>query len=226
MMHEGPKVIFFDLDNTLYPHSSGVESHWKEVCVSYIEQNVGLSKQEASHATLKYHIEYGLTVKGLTKYHSVCPVEFHAYLDGQLVLEELLQSDTALKEFLDKLQCKKWVFTNGYLSYAEKVLKILGVHDSFDGITSLDLSDPCLSCKPESVFFRRAMKDAGVELVEECLFVDDSLMNIRAAKELGWATVYVNEGKKESPEDMVQFIDHEIENIFQLESILPQEVFI
>lgn len=226
-LNGGPvEVIFFDLDNTLYPNSSGIDFVWKQLCMQYIQQTVGVSSQEAIQLTSQYHLEFGLTIKGLVKHHSICPIEFTNFIENGLPYEERIQQDSELEHLLTRLKCKKWIFTNANINHTRKTLSLLGVLHLFDGVTSLDLEDPHLRCKPDSSFFDQAMQEAQVTDPSRCVFVDDSINNIRAAKQFGWNTVFVNEDGIEVSTEMTVFIDHQIERIHQLEDILPREILL
>ena len=54
----------------------------------------------------------------------------------------------------------------------------------FPGVTFCDYAEPDFACKPHAAFYVKTMKEAGVEQVEDCWFVDDSEANVRAALEL------------------------------------------
>jgi pyrimidine and pyridine-specific 5'-nucleotidase len=89
------------------------------------------------------------------------------------------------------------------------VLKILDLRDLFDGIVSCDYADPSLyviivtqalpitfspphsTCKPEPEYYAMAMRKASLDPNSQtdrakCLFVDDSLSNVRGAKAIPW----------------------------------------
>ena len=115
----------------------------------------------------------------------------------------------------------------------------IGIKDCFDGIISFDclvghakaevLSaqqkgseeevDPsalakAVFCKPDLRSFQYALERANAE-AETTLFLDDSLANIKGAKEAGLQTVLV--GKKE----LCQGADYAIENFLQLREAAP-----
>lgn len=97
--------------------------------------------------------------------------------------------------------------------HATRVLNILNLRDQVEEIIYCDYATPTFSCKPEPDFFlevmqirvlsytryisRQAMRRAGVTDMSRCLFVDDSLLNCRAAKKLGWHHVvwFCEDGK-------------------------------
>ena len=75
--------------------------------------------------------------------------------------------------------------------------------DLVDDIVYCDYSNPEFSCKPEPEFYIdvrefvtlislsslwrfQAMEKAGISEPAKCYFVDDSHMNVKAARKLGW----------------------------------------
>lgn len=231
-----PKVIFFDLDNTLYPHSSGLHVLVKKRIRLYLER-MGMTQEESSHLSAKYYSDYGLAIRGLLKHHDVDARDYDDFVDGGLPIEEILRADAHLHDILNALKCKRWVFTNADIHHTMRTLRTLGISGMFDGVTHCNYADPAFDCKPERASYERAMRDAGVDCPEQCLFIDDSFINIRAAKELGWSTVYicekdgakqqqqVAEGASPLPFDACDYIDFAIKNIHELPQVLPQEWF-
>ena len=86
-------------------------------------------------------------------------------------------------------------------------MKILKLHDQIEGIVYCDYDEKNedLLCKPEPAFYHRvglfvlcascvglmglagqAMRHAGVSDPSKCLFVDDNLNNVKAARGVGW----------------------------------------
>ncbi|KAJ3116534.1 hypothetical protein HDU96_009422 [Phlyctochytrium bullatum] len=189
----GERVFFFDIDNCLYHKSTGIYILMGERIRDYFVQ-MGLSAEEAVNLHHHYFTEYGLAIRGLSppSNEEIDPVEYDRVVDGGLPLEKILKPDPELRRMLQEFTgARKWACTNAGLAHATRVLRILGVEDQFEGITYCDYSEPDFSCKPEKAFYVKAMREAGVERMEDCFFVDDSATNVDAAKKLGWTTVHV-----------------------------------
>ena len=92
-------------------------------------------------------VSFSLTIKGLVKHHSICPIEFTNFIENGLKYEERIQQDSELGHLLTRLKFKKWIFTNANINNTLKTLSLLGVLHLFDRMTSLDLEDPHLRCK-------------------------------------------------------------------------------
>jgi len=87
---------------------------------------------------------------------------------------------------IDRSKARIWALTNAYETHAARVLKILGVDDLVDGLVFCDYSDRNFSCKPEREYYDQALRKAGVADPSKCYFIDDSRINVDAAKDLGW----------------------------------------
>jgi putative hydrolase of the HAD superfamily/pyrimidine and pyridine-specific 5'-nucleotidase len=67
------------------------------------------------------------------------------------------------------------------------------------------------------------MKIAGVEDPEACIFLDDSVRNMTAAREIGWRSVLVGRVGRDCGKPVSS--DHaelEIDRIHQIASVLPE----
>jgi len=104
-------------------------------------------------------------------------------------LEDMIQPDPSVRKLfqdIDRSKARVWALTNAYRPHAERVLKILHVDDLVDGLVFCDYSNVNFSCKPEQEYFDQALVKAGVTDPSRCYFVDDSRINVDAARNLGW----------------------------------------
>ena len=84
------KIIFFDLDNTLYPASSLVQQAVTQQILLYL-QSMGMTEEEGAALGKRYSSDYGLAIRGLLKHHeAVCPRDYDKFVDGGIPLEKLL----------------------------------------------------------------------------------------------------------------------------------------
>lgn len=194
---DGP-VFFFDLDNTLYPKSSGIS----ELMVNRIElffiNYLNLPLKESRILGARFYKDYGLAIKGLIKHFSIDPIEYDRFVDGGLPLDEILKPEQSLTELLDNLSKKGscWIFTNAGKSHATRVLKLLQLESYFSGIIYCDYSEENFPHKPDRLAFARAMRCVGVTDPSKCFFFDDSIGNIMTAQEIGWNVIFIDEDAK------------------------------
>ncbi|KAJ1879431.1 suppressor of deletion of TFIIS [Coemansia sp. RSA 1722] len=205
------QVFFFDIDNCLYPPDLGLTALTKSRIHAFA-LSAGLGPETVVDTCNTYLSDYGLTVRGLMKYHGVDPTEFNEKVDGSLPLEEVIKPDAELRKILERVNIRRWAFTNAGIAHARRVLQCLGIDDLFEGITYCDYTEPNFPCKPERAAYERAMKEAGVTDHRLCYFVDDSSKNIQAAVALGWTAVEVSQ----TPSTELH-----IQRIHELPSVLP-----
>jgi pyrimidine and pyridine-specific 5'-nucleotidase len=197
-----------------------------ELIDKYFQTHLNVSAAEATQLHERYYKDYGLAIEGLVRHHKVDPMEYNAQVDDALPLEDIIKSNPRLRKLLEDIDRSKftlWLFTNAYITHGKRVVKLLGVEAFFQGITYCDYAAPQLLCKPRPEMFAKAMKEAGVEKVEDCYFVDDSALNCKGAKAYGWKVAHLVEPDAKAPEKPVA--DYQIQDLEELRQIFP-EVFV
>lgn len=205
------RVMFFDLDDTLYRRSTGVVDQMKHVMGEYISEHVLMTKniQAAQQKADEYYTKYGLTVKGiLAERPDLDPREFEKYVDSNLKLQEALKKNDQVLEMLNKMKgVRKWVLTNAGWTHAERTLKLLGLQDEFEGIIHSDyLERPNITVKPEDRAYERAMEVVG-EASGGYYFADDNPKFVEKARTHGWHAALVNESCAKSGEGTIKYIE-------------------
>src|SRR3989304_4311416 len=111
------RTLLFDLDDTLYPHQTGL---WEAIRLrmdKYMHQRLGLSL-EAIPDLRKYYLEtYGTTLRGLQMNNHVDAQDFLAYVHD-LPVRRYLQPNPLLRQMLLSLPPKRFVFTNAHQPHA------------------------------------------------------------------------------------------------------------
>ncbi|KAI5868649.1 pyrimidine 5-nucleotidase [Durotheca rogersii] len=216
-------VLFFDIDNCLYPRSAKVYDLMADMIDKYFAAHLGLPEHEAVKLHRDYYRNYGLAIEGLVRHHQIDPLEYNAKVDDALPLEGIIKPDPRLRRLLedvDTAKVKLWLFTNAYVTHGRRVVKLLGIDDLFDGLTYCDYAQTPIICKPHRDMFAKAMREAGVERAEDCYFVDDSYANVAGAQQLGWTAVHLVEEGLPIPE--TQASQYQIRHLEQLREIFPQ----
>lgn len=183
-------VLFLDIDNTLYNKDKGVDALMGERINAYFQSKLGLDSEHATELHQRYYREYGIALDGLLRHHKIDIDEYNRLVDDSLPLDKILHRDEPLRAMLQRLDrtkvSKLWLFTNAYKTHGERVAKLIGVDDLVDGLTYCDYYHMPLHCKPKPEAFEKAMNQAGETDKSKCWFVDDSALNIKAAKKFGW----------------------------------------
>ena len=140
----------------------------------YFAKHLELSWDDAVKLHKEYYTNYGLAIEGLVQHHHIDPIVYNAEVDDALPLEDIIKPNSQLRELLEDIDASKvtlWLLTNAYVTHAKRVVRLLQIEDLFEGLTYCDYGQRPLICKPQPEMFQKAMKDAGVDHVEECFFV-------------------------------------------------------
>ena len=181
-------TLFFDLDDTLYPSSSGLWDAIRERMGRYMWERLNLPRDDVPRMRKLYFETYGTTLRGLQIHHGVDADDYLAYVHD-LDLPRFIHADYRLKEMIKSLPQRKWIFTNADDMHARRVLAELELSDYFCGI--IDIRAIQFACKPEIIAYQRAMALAGEVEPSNCVLMDDSPRNLAPARELGFFTILV-----------------------------------
>ena len=204
--------IFFDLDDTLYPSSAGLWDAIGDRINLYMVERLKLPPGEVTALRDHYLQAHGTTLNGLVREHGIEPDDYLAYVHD-LPLEAHIHPSPALTDMLERLPQYKIVLTNADLAHAQRVLARLGLQSHFDAI--VDIRALNWVNKPEPKAYRRAMELAGAKEPGECMLIEDSIRNLRAARALGMLGVYVG---AQDPGDDADFV---LRDISELTRVVP-----
>lgn len=175
-------TIFFDLDDTLYPASSGLWPTLKERMTRYMIERMGIPAGEVPALRAQYFRDYGTTLRGLQARHTI-DVEDYLHFVHDVNLADYLHPDPVQQSVLAALPLRRLIFTNADANHAGRVLRVLGIEDLFEDIVDVNRMDPY--CKPAPETFALAMQVAGETNPAKCVMIDDQPRTTRAAKDLG-----------------------------------------
>ena len=187
--------------------------HWNE-----------LTENETEKLTLEY-LDYVHDVsKNLDK-----------YMKKDVELKSLIKN---IKSTNSESELQKWIFTNSYADHANRVLEYLEIKELFHGMVDyLIMRNDCkplpssynLTLKMINQQFKKIPNNENHEhnkednnkvvvLPENCIFLDDSMSNLIAAKALGFYTVLIKEGidndsSKSLKPDQQQHVDFAFSNV-------------
>jgi putative hydrolase of the HAD superfamily len=185
-------TLFFDLDATLYPASSGLWNKIRSRIHQFMIERMGLAEGNVSALRQTYYQQYGTTLDGLMRHHQVDPEEYLTYVHD-IPLDEFIQYSPPLKEILSSLPQDLWVFTNADRSHVERVLALLKLEGEFKGIVDIYALD--FQVKPNPQAYHQALAIADANPPSRCVLFDDLPQNLPPANELGFFTVMVNENE-------------------------------
>lgn len=199
-------TLIFDIDDTLYPVSSGFSDHRNDAVPKFMVANLGFASEEAAE---KLRTEY------FKKYHSSNKGLIVAEQEGRLpegkhfdkddldrYWAENLQFETYIKpneEFLKVLGefsaagFKMILFSNSTRRYVMKCCDVLKLRPFFSDDRIFAVDDVLPACKPEVAAFNKVLDSVGSTAAKAVMF-EDSIKNCRAAKAMGMGTVLIDEG--------------------------------
>lgn len=182
-----PDHILFDLDDTLYPPSTGFFRLVSARIHDYVRATLGLAEHEARQLQRRYWREYGTSLRGLMLHHGVEPEPFLDFVHD-VPVESLLSPDPQLRAALEALPVRRHVFTNGPESYVRRVLRRLAVEDLFESV--FDIAAFGYVPKPNAEPYEHAARALGTD-GPACALVDDAPANLPPARRRGWTTVWL-----------------------------------
>lgn len=179
-------TIFFDLDDTLYPASSGLWPIIRDRIGEYMVVRLGIPENEMPVIRKKLFEEFGTTLRGLQMTYQVDVPDFLAFVHD-VNIKAYIKPDPVLKTILDKLDTRKFIFTNSDKNHTVRVLKALELENYFDDIIDVVALNPY--CKPMKPAFDIALKTAGETNPSTCLMIDDIPRTTRAARDYGMFSI-------------------------------------
>eukprot|EP01018_Ginkgo_biloba_P032661 Gb_20118 [translate_table: standard] len=219
--------LLFDLDDTLYPSSTGIAKVCRKNIDDFLAQRFGFSSDVVSRLRSEFYKNYGSSLAGLRVLgYEVDADEYHSFVHGSLPYE-VLKPDPVLRNILLSMPQRKLIFTNSDRVHASKVLKRLGLEDCFVDIICFETlnmvyphtegfkstTSPVM-IKPSIEAMKRAISIANAD-PHTTLFFDDNGRNIASAKAAGLNTVLVGGSVR------TEAADYALENIHSVRQVIP-----
>jgi putative hydrolase of the HAD superfamily len=199
----------FDLDNTLYPASTGLFDLIDERMGAYIQRLLDCDPGEARRVQKAHFHDHGTTLAGLMKHNAVDPHHFLA--DVHDIALDRIAADPVLGAGLGRLPGRKLIFTNGDAPYARRVLDRLGVAHHFDHLHDIHACE--LRPKPAEHGYRLLVDQWKID-PKRTVMVEDMAQNLVPAKMLGMTTVWVDNGSERGDHGHdSRFVDHRITDV-------------
>ena len=182
------QTFFFDLDNTLYPHTARVTEALEEKMNAYVAEIAQLDTLDAAKMRQGYFERYGTTLRGLQLHHAVNTEAYLARVHD-IQIEALVTRNQLLCDLMQPILNQSTVFTNSPREHAIRVLTALGFQDQQWSIVDIRATD--FQPKPQLAAYEAALRAAHAEPASSVLF-EDTLVNLKTAKAIGMQTVYIH----------------------------------
>ena len=191
-------TVFFDLDDTLYPPSSGLWPTLKGRINLYMIERLGIPPADVPHLRERYFKTYGTTLRGLQANHDVDMQDYLAFVHD-VRLEDYIHPNPVQQAVLASLTTRNLIFTNADEKHARRVMRFLQIEQYFTDIVDVNAMQPY--CKPSPEAFALALKTAGVDDPSQCVMIDDLPHTTRAAKAFGLYSVLYGSASSDGAAD-------------------------
>ena len=187
-------VWLIDLDDTLFFSGGKVMSTINSRMTSFIQSELSISFEEANRLRVEYWQRYGATARGMQERHGVAFEPFLSFSHHLPCFEIYIRFKPYVGKILASLIGRKYIVTNSPKNYAVEILRKNRLLRYFDKICALEgmWINNQLRCKPARLLWQRILRETGAKKTHHIL-VDDSLANLRTAKNIGFKTVWMRE---------------------------------
>ena len=129
------KYLLLDLDGVCYGSHNGYPLEKVFGMVSkrmtlFIQNKLDLSETEAKELQTNYFYKYNTSLNGLMLHHNVVGDEFLEFVHDIDI--SFMKEDKIMRNELEKLDMKKFIFTNGSAEHAERSIR-KGVQEKSPG---------------------------------------------------------------------------------------------
>jgi putative hydrolase of the HAD superfamily len=228
----------FDLDNTLHDASHAIfptiSANMNVFIARVLGDGVTPATQEmVDAARIGYWKRYGATLLGMIRHHNVSAAEFLHMTHDLADLRGMMRFERGLGRLLKRLPGRKILLTNAPTRYSTDVVRHLGLRRHFThhiAIENMHVHGQ-LRPKPSKLMLRRLLRKHGVA-AQRCILVEDTLANLRTAKQVGMHTVWITQylrmadpiGKAALPKMLKRpsFVDVKVKSLRQLPARLQR----
>lgn len=189
----------FDLDNTLHDASGAIFPLISANMNTFIARVLGdgttpATPDAVNAARLLYWKRYGATLLGMIKHHQVVAADFLRETHEIGELRHMIRAERGLGRLLRRLPGRKILLTNAPTRYSTDVLRYLGLQRHFAhhiAIENMHVHGQ-LRPKPSKLMLGRLLRKHGAG-ARRTILVEDTLANLRTAKQLGVRTVWLTQ---------------------------------
>ncbi|MFC5460104.1 pyrimidine 5'-nucleotidase [Massilia niabensis] len=226
-------VWLFDLDNTLHDASHAIfpaiSANMNTYIARVLHDGVNeVTQERIDAARLGYWKRYGATLLGMMRHHGVDAPHFLRETHDLKDLRAMMRSEAGLGRLLRRLPGRKILLTNAPLDYSSHVMRHLGINRHFAHHIAIEQMHVHrqLRPKPSKLMLARLLRRHGVA-ARDCVLVEDTLANLKSAKQLGlgtvWVTQYLRRGERSTlamarPRRLIRpnYVDVKVKSVRQL----------
>ena len=143
-------TLLLDLDDTVYPASSGLWDAIGRRINQFMIEKVHLPEKGIIDLRERLFHTYGTTMRGLAAEYHVNELEYLAFVHD-VPLNEYIHPDPDLRQALMDVSQKVIIFTNADTAHARRVLNVIGINDLIPQVIDILAISPF--CKPQKGAF-------------------------------------------------------------------------
>lgn len=204
------KIWLFDYDLTLYgQYEKHVLYSMDKNITQFVMNSMDVEWEEANRLRKSWWKEYGTTLAGLRVHCDINPDEFFDFIhSGERIKRPKFNQKKV--DFLKRIKGQRHIFTNGRRDWVDAGLKSMKLEDMFCKI--LDIKTLKWQGKPFQYAYDFADKFFNLN-GSEVVFLDDSIDNLKIAKEKKWTTILIGS-------EFCDEVDFSVDDLLDLEKIL------
>ncbi|OAY57859.1 suppressor of disruption of TFIIS [Manihot esculenta] len=135
-------TLLFDVDDTLYPLSTGFSNECAKNIQEYMVQKLGIQQNKVFQLNQELYKNYGTSMAGLKAIgYDFDNDEYHSFVHGRLPYGKL-KPDHVLRNLLLSMPLRKVIFSNADNAHVSKTLRKLGLEDCFERIICFETLNP------------------------------------------------------------------------------------
>ncbi|KAI3679890.1 hypothetical protein L2E82_50870 [Cichorium intybus] len=136
------ECLLFDVDDTLYPLSSGLSVQCTKNIREYMVNELQIEESKVPEMCAQLYKDYGTTMAGLRPLgYDFDYDEYHSIVHGRLPYE-YLKPDPVLRTLLHSLPYRKVIFSNANEAHVAEVLHRRGLEDCFEDVICFESLNP------------------------------------------------------------------------------------
>jgi putative hydrolase of the HAD superfamily len=204
-------TLFIDLDDTIYPASSGVWGLIRQRIDQYMVEKLQYAQEQVSSVRQTLFQTYGTTMRGLQAIHTIDESDFLAYVHD-VPIKDRIAKDLILRDVLLSYPQKKIILTNADSKHAQRVIEAVGLEGIFEAVIDIRAISPY--CKPQPDAFALALRLSGESDPHRCILIDDSPRNLQSANAVGFVPILVQEAIKQTEPFPTISLLRDLPNVF------------
>ena len=189
-MNSSITYLLFDLDETLYPSSSGMVEEISRRMTTYVSRYLQLDENRAALLRRELSQKHGTTLTGLMTEYNFNDPEAYLEFAHPTDVGRYLHKDPELASALSSIALPKSILTNAPQEHALRILEYLEIAHLFERI--FDIRTNNFRGKPEKEVYHHVLSELDRK-ASEVLFIDNRIDYLLSFQEIGGKILWVAE---------------------------------